>query len=363
MFCFRSLPMVALPYELLAEIFKIYVSSPDTSPEALLQVCSQWSAVASNQHTLWTKFIVGYHMRDDATLTRDWIGIFRRRLARAGPSLPLQIEIQSLHKSLLPIIDVISGGAPDYIYLPRWETLYLRTSELIKPNEHTQSSFATERWGGIADLISQPTPSLRHLTLQQNKIDFHAFPNAPNFEELDVIFSRSPAIGQMNSFPNLKKVHITYPMKYPLSSVRLADFSLQKIETLIIGGQVDIAKNAQGTYPSLTTLELTGRVPPGTVYISAPNLRHLILPHADLFCIDSPSPDGGSEDANPQSKNIKVLEMLANSFPTVEILAVHRKLRRLVSEMTSGENRFFMGLKELRIASKNDRRNLGDLAY
>jgi len=356
---------VRLAYELLAEIFKIYVSFPDTSPEALLQVCRSWSTVATNERILWTKFIVGHHMlnstedwvdfRYNATLTRDWISIFKHRLARAGPSLPLQIEILALDECLLPIIDVISGGAPDYIHLPRWETLFLHTCTRIEPD--------LAEWEGIGDLISQPTPSLRRLTLRQNKIDFHAFPNAPNLEELNVIYSRSPDIGKMNSFPNLKKVHITYPGKYPLSWVRLADFSLQKIETLIIGGIVDIHQYAQGTYPSLTTLELTGRVPHGIVNISAPNLQHLILPHADLFCLVPGHPDGESEDGNPQPNNTQVLEMLANRFPTVEILEVHESLQSLVSEMSSGENRFFTGLKELRIVPKDYRPIMGDDAY
>jgi hypothetical protein len=264
---------------------------------------------------------------------------------------------------LLPIIDVISGGAPDYIHLPRWEILGLRACVWIRPNNHALQDFATEEWGGIADLISQPTPSLRRLTLQRNDIDFHAFPDAPNLEELNVIYNRSPAIGKMNSFPNLKKVHITYPWKYPLSWVRLADFSLQKIETLIIGGEVDIRRYAQGTYPSLTTLELTGRVPHGIVNISAPNLQHLILPHADLFCLVPGHPDGESEDGNPQPNNTQVLEMLANRFPTVEILEVHESLQSLVSEMSSGENRFFTGLKELRIVPKDYRPIMGDDAY
>jgi hypothetical protein len=374
-FGFRSTRRAAMPlaYELLAEIFKIYVSFPDTLPEILLQVCRSWNAVASNEPVLWTKFIVDHDMinptkdwvvlRDNATLTHDWIGIFKRRLARAGPSLPFQVEIITLNKCLLPVIDVISGGAPDYIHLPRWETLYLRTCDMIRPAYPTEPFFAQEHcWGGIADLISQPTPSLRRLTLQQNKIDFHAFPDAPNLEELNIIYSRSPAIGQTNSFPNLKKVHITYPTKYPLSLVHLSDFSLQKIETLIIGGEVEIGQYVLGSYPSLTTLELTGRVPHGIIYISAPRLRHLILPNDNLFCLIFPPPDGESQHANPQHKNRQVLEMLASRFPTVEILEVHKNLKSLVSEMSSGKIEFFTGLKELRIIAKDDRPR-ADFAY
>ncbi|KIM88476.1 hypothetical protein PILCRDRAFT_257546 [Piloderma croceum F 1598] len=365
---------VPLAYELLAEIFKIYVSFPDTVlPEILLQVCRSWNAVASNEPVLWTKFIVHHNMlnptkdwvvlRDNATLTHDWIGIFKRRLARAGPTLPLQVEIITLNKCLLPVIDVISGGAPDYIHLSRWETLYLRTYDMIRPAYPTEPYFAQEHcWGGIADLISQPTPSLKRLTLQQNKIDFHAFPDAPNLEELNVIYSRSPAIGQANSFPNLKKVHITYPTKYPLSLVNLSDFCLQKIETLIIGGEVEIGQYVLGSYPSLMTLELTGRVPHGIISISAPRLRHLILPNDNLFCLIFPPPNGESQNANPQPKNRQVLEMLASRFPTVEILEVHENLKSLVSEMISGKIEFFTGLKELRIAAKNDRPR-ADFAY
>jgi len=127
-FCFRSSRMATVPlaYELLAEIFKIYISLPDTSPEILLQVCRSWNAVASNEAVLWTKFVVDYHMLNPtkdrpalSSLTHDWIGIFKRRLARAGPSLPLQVEILTLNKSMLPVIDVISGGVPDYTHLPQ----------------------------------------------------------------------------------------------------------------------------------------------------------------------------------------------------------------------------------------------------
>lgn len=356
---------VPLAYELLAEIFKIYISFPDTSPETLMQVCRSWNAVASNEPVLWTKFIIDSHMLyptaegwDNATLTRDWIGIFKHRLTRAGPSLLLQIEILGLHKHLMPLIDVISGGPPDYIHLPRWETLYLRTHDMIVPNNPTQSHFASAQcWGGFADLLSQPTPSLRRLTLQQNKIDFHAFPNAPNLEELNVIYSRSPAIGQLNSFPNLKRVHITYPTKYPLSLVHLSHFSLQKIEKLIIGGEVEIGQYAEGTYPSLTILELTGRVPHGIACVSAPNLQHLILRNDNLFCLIFP--DSESQHINPQLKNRGVLEMLANRFPTVEILEAHKNLQSLVAEMTSDKIGFFAGLRELRIVAKDD----SDFAY
>ena len=60
---------------------------------------------------------------------------------------------------------------------------------------HDQASISYEHFsqehccGGIVNLISQPTPSLRCLTLQQNKINFHAFPDAPNLKELNVIYS------------------------------------------------------------------------------------------------------------------------------------------------------------------------------
>ena len=361
---------VPLAYELLAEIFKIYVSLPDEIPETLLQVCRSWNAVASNESALWTKFVVSHDKmlnrptdwsdyRDHATLTRDWVGIFQRRLTRAGPSLPLQVEILALTKRLLPVIDVVSGGAPDYALLPRWETFRLQTCEMITPSEPSRPYFFhLDRWGGIANLISQPMPSLRRLTLERNKIDFHAFPNAPNLEELNVLYSRSPLIGHMNSFPKSKKLHITYPSKYPFNLIELNNFSLQTIETLIIGGEIDIINYAEGTYPSLTTLELTERVPHGIVYMSAPTLRHLILRNANLFCLIFPPPTGEPQDANFQPKNTLVLEMLASRFPTVEILEIHNDLQSLVSEMASGGAIFFTRLRELWILSKDGRQRM-----
>ena len=54
-----------------------------------------------------------------SSLTHDWVSIFKCRLAQAGPSLPLQVEILTLNKSMLPVIDVISGGVPDYTHLPQ----------------------------------------------------------------------------------------------------------------------------------------------------------------------------------------------------------------------------------------------------
>jgi len=247
-----------------------------------------------------------------------------------------------LHDLLLSVIDVISGGGPDYVHLHRWETLNIERCDLIR----LETSWAGT-WPSFATLISQPTPSLKRLTLRQNKIDFHAFPNAPNLEELNILYSRSPRIGRNNSLPNLKKVHITYPSKYPLSLVNLARFSLQTIETLIIGGEVAIGTNAEGTYPSLSMLEFTECVPRGITYMTAPSLRHLILRTASLSYFNYPPPDGESQHDNPQSKNKEVLEMLASTFPTVEILEVHENLHNLVLEMLSGEAMFFMGLKEL----------------
>jgi hypothetical protein len=352
---------VPLAYELLAEIFKFYVSFQDTSPETLLQVCRSWNAVASQESALWTKFVISDTMvrslisrKEDHRLTHDWVGIFQRRLARAGPSIPLQIYILILHELLLPVIDVLSGGEPGYAQLPRWETLDMRTFEMIVVDSPWGGS-----WPGIANLISQPMPSLRRLTLQQNKIDFHAFPNAPNLQELNVLYSRSPLIGQRGSFPNLTKIHITYPSKYPLSLVQLGKFSLGTIETLIIGGEVEFGENAEGTYPSLSTLEFTERVSRGIVCISAPRLRHLILRNADLFCLVYPPPDGEDQRANPQSKNKEVLGRLARAFPTVEVLEVHHGLRNLVSEMVSNDAVFFTGLKELRTVSEAERREWG----
>ena len=218
-----------------------------TLPETLLQVCRSWNAVARQESILWTKFVISRLMirsrnsvsmdEEDESLTHDWVGIFKRRLARAGPSHPLHISILALHEVLLPVIDVVAGGAPKYVLLPRWETLNLRTLELIREIDPWPST-----WPNIAMLISQPMPALRYLTLQQNKIDFHAFPNAPNLQQLNILYSRSPLIGQKDSFPNLKTVHITYPSKYPLSLVRLKSFSLQSIETLIIGGEVEFGQ-------------------------------------------------------------------------------------------------------------------------
>ena len=76
---------VRLAYELLAEIFKIYMAFSDTSPETLSQVCRSWKAVANNEPILWTKFVVGHHMLNwtpdpvatATTLNRDWIKIGR----------------------------------------------------------------------------------------------------------------------------------------------------------------------------------------------------------------------------------------------------------------------------------------------
>jgi len=154
---------VPLPYELLNNIFKIYASLKDTLPETLLQVCSSWSAVASHEPTLWTKFVISRDMVrstysdgwpgdgsvEHAILTRDWAGIFKRRLARAGASLPLHISILTLHKLLLPVIDVISGE--DYVHLSRWETFYLHTGRMIYG------------WAGIRSLISQPISQASHI--------------------------------------------------------------------------------------------------------------------------------------------------------------------------------------------------------
>lgn len=349
---------VPLAYELLADIFKIYANFQDTSPEALLQVCRTWNAVASQESILWTKFVISRAMirstnpnvfsrEEDPTLTRDWVGIFKRRLARAGPSIPLQISILALHELLLPVIDVVSGGGPEYVHLPRWETLNMRTFELIGSNNWPGS------WAEIGTLISQPMPSLKRLTLQENKIDFYAFPNAPNLEELNVLHSRSPRIGRKNSFPNLKKIHITYS-KYSLSLVCLRKFSLHTIETLIIGGASEIGHDCEGTYPSLSTLELVLRVPCGIAYMSAPKLRHLILRNVDSFCLIHPPPDGENQHFNSKAKNRQVLEMLASRFPTVEVLEVHENLRNLVSEMVFCGAGFFTGLKELRTVSEEE---------
>jgi len=140
--------------------------------------------------------------------------------------------------------------------------------------------------------------------------------------------------------------------------VRLDNFSLRTIETLIIGGEVEIGQMVKGMYPSLTTLELTVRVPNGIAYMSAPSLRHLILRNADLFSLVYPPPDGESQHSNHQPKNREVLKMLAGRFPTVEVLEVHENLQNLVLEMVSGEAMFFTELKELWATSEVGRKSI-----
>jgi len=357
--------MDSVPYELLTEIFKIYVSLQDTFPETLLNVCRWWHTVASDESTLWTKFVISgarqtVRSGDRSStnglgpwsyeLTRDWVGIFERRLVRAGPSLPLQISILDLNEAILPVIDVISGQAPDYVHLLRWETLDFVTLALIRQNDDYC-------WPSIANLISQPMPSLKRLTLETNKIDFHAFPAAPNLEELNILFSRSPRIGRNNSFPMLKKVQITYPSKYPLSSVVLREFSLHTIENLIVGGEVEVGSRMEGVYPSLSVLKFTERVPCGVASMSAPNLRRLILLCCNLFPLTYPQPEGESQHDNPLPKNRGVLERLARTFPTVEVLDVHQNLESLVRELIYGQT-LFTRLKELWTVSKNCRKRV-----
>ena len=51
------------------------------------------------------------------------------------------------------------------------------------------------------------------------------------------------------------------------------------------------------------------------------------------------------------------MEMLAITFPTVEVLETHENLRNIVSEMISdGEPWSFKGLKEVRTVSKEERK-------
>jgi hypothetical protein len=359
-----------LPYELLGKIFNACASLQDTLPETLLHVCSSWNAVAIREPALWTKFVVSYGMitrpphfdwstsnNDSEELTCDWVDFCKRRLARAGPSLPLQVSILAVDQLLLPVIDVISG-APDYVHLPRWETLHFQTRGVIRVTDIWLSTLPS-----IGKLISQPMPSLKHLTLRQNKIDSHAFGNSPNLEELNILHSRSPLIGKDHSFPKLRKLHITYSGRCPLSLVDLTTFSLKTIETLVIGGRAEFGGiaggRAEGTYPSLSKLELTDRVSYGIRTMSAPCLRHLILRGADLFC---QNPVYGliseEEQVNPHKENRELLEMLANTFPTVEVLEVHENLQNHVLEMVLGEAAFFPCLKELWTGLMEDRKRI-----
>jgi len=86
------------------------------------------SAVTSHEASLWTEFAISEDMvrsalwsdiglHEDAIFTYDWVGIFKRRLAQTGPSHTLEISILALHRLSLPVIDVISGRAPDYVHL------------------------------------------------------------------------------------------------------------------------------------------------------------------------------------------------------------------------------------------------------
>jgi len=257
--------------------------------------------------------------------------------------LPLQIFIYNCDDRLLPVINAISGGAPDYIHVPRWETLVFHATVLFRDGDGS----------GFKNLISQPMPSLKHLTLKQTKLDFHAFPSASNLEELNIIYNRCSLIGRSDSFPNLKRLHVTYPSKYPLCSMYLSKFSLRTMETLIIGGYVDIGNQVKGTYPSLSRLEFSDRVLGGIVYMSAPFLRHLVLRTPVLFC---PTLGTQSQELDSLPKNREVLEMLGKTFPTVEVLEVHSDLQDLVEEMIS-DKVIFVGLKELRILSQDEARS------
>jgi len=62
------------------------------------------------------------------------------------------------------------------------------------------------------------------------------------------------------------------------------------------------------------------------------------------------------EQINHQEENRESLEMLASTFPTVEVLEVHKNLRNLVFEIVYGKTALFPGLKELWVCSKDERR-------
>lgn len=202
---------------------------------------------------------------------------------------------------------------PGYVHLPRWETLHFETGELITSNT----------WSHIASLNSQPTPSLKYLPLRRNKIDFHAFPNAPNLEELGVLYSESLLIVKRDNFPNLKKVHITHPEEYPLSAVCLDELSLR---TLIIGRDVEVGGGLGRMYPSLSMLEFTVHVLYGIVRMSAPSFRHLIPRNSNLFCIIYPYLLCGPQHAHPMPTNREVIKVLAGRFPTVVSLGEYTRM-------------------------------------
>jgi hypothetical protein len=181
--------------------------------------------------------------------------------------------------------------------------------------------------------------------------DFHAFSNAPNLEELEILYSESPCWGRNKRFPNLKKVHVTYSSKYPLS---LSKISPRTIETLLIGGEIEISGRVMVMCPSLSTLEFTKRVPTGISLMVAPNLRHLILRNANLYCLAASG--GHSQHADPDLKNREVLGMLGSRFQTVEVLEIHEDLHSLVSDMVA--KTVFTGLRELWILSKDGRKRM-----
>jgi len=146
-------------------------------------------------------------------------------------------------------------------------------------------------------------------------------------------------------------------MKYPLCLVPLTHFPLKTIETLVIGGDVELVgfRSVEGTYPSLSRLEFTERVPRDIRYMSAPSLRHLILRNADLFCHYYPCSAAGPQPSDAWQRNRELLEMLASRFPTVEVLEIHENLRKLVLEMVLDDAEFFIELSELWVLSKSTR--------
>jgi hypothetical protein len=111
------------------------------------------------------------------------------------------------------------------------------------------------------------------------------------------------------------------------------------IERIIIEGSVDVGTQIKGTYPSLKRLEVRECLPRGIAHMSAPHLRRLTLRNANLRCCnchDHPS--------DPRAENREALELLARTFPTVEILEVHKDLLELVQGMITA----FPELKEVR---------------
>lgn len=304
-----------LPIDILVEIFGLYRinETPDIPLETLLLVCKSWNTAALSCGALWGMLRIFVSHEPVMKLWRSRLPL---RLARSGPSTPLDIVIvvrfgrlmsrmmespecleESYHspcshckcvgkreRFVQWTLDTLAGENGELC--KRWRSLHIDLGTWLYRIDPHQS----EEDGILLRGLTYPTPTLTKLQMNEQSFaltppgsTYRILPYAPVLQELDIKKCNLPGLLPLQSVKKIRISNVNWsysntvwrPAKPP-RIISLCDAISVESLSLVVAK----AQNFQlgSVYPKLTHIELVGtRLPLNISNCIMPHLRHLSI--------------------------------------------------------------------------------------